>query len=129
MAYNSKFTAEQVIEAIKGTGGIQTKIAEKLGCHRHTVRKYIEDYVTVRLAYEDECEQPLDISESIVLGNINILAELQKRTGEIVDSSDAKWYLTKKGKGRGYTERQEITGADGGSLDIRVIGGANLDDI
>ena len=34
----------------------------------------------------------------------------------VVDSADAKWYLARKGKSRGYVERSEITGADGKDL-------------
>ena len=49
-------------------------------------------------AYADECEVVLDLSEMTIFKSI--------KAG---DSGDAKWYLTKKGKGRGYIDgRQEI---------------------
>ena len=40
--HNGTYTAAQFIAAIPGTGGIITKIAEKVGCAWHTAKKYIE---------------------------------------------------------------------------------------
>ena len=102
------FTAEQFIKAIPGTGGIVSLIAKKVGCTWHTARKYIDRYATVQQAWRDECEAVLDLAETQAIGAI--------RKG---DPQMVRWYLATKGKQRGYTERHEVTGAEGGA--VRVI--------
>jgi hypothetical protein len=37
------------------------------------------------------------------------------------DTSDAKWYLTKKGKKRGYGDAIELMGEGGGDIKIQVV--------
>jgi len=109
MGKNNHYLAQQFIDAIPGTGGIITAIAKKVGCDWHTAKKYIDTYATVGQAYQDECEKVLDLAESKVI--------------EMIHASDGqmvRYYLSTKGKRRGYTERQEITGADGGEVHIRV---------
>jgi hypothetical protein len=104
-----QYTAAQIIQAIPGSGGIISTISRKLGCSWDTVNRAIADYPTVKAAYDDECEKVLDMAESVLLKNI-----------EAGDSADAKWYLSRKGKRRGYVERQEVTGSDGGEILIRL---------
>jgi len=87
------YSTTQFIEAIKGSGGIVTTIAHRVGCTWHTAKKYIDTHPTVAKAYLDEQESILDMAEGVVFKNI--------RDG---DTQDAKWYLSKKGKHRGYGE-------------------------
>ena len=95
---NNGYTAQDFIDASPGTGGIVSAIARKVGCNWHTAKKWIDTKPTVAQAYADECESVLDMAESTVLKNI--------KGG---DSADSKWYLTKKGKHRGYVDsRQEL---------------------
>lgn len=101
---NEKFTAEQIIEAIKGDGeefkgsyGIKSEIANRLRCDRHTVDRYIEKYATVRRAYEEERERPVDMAE----------AQHFKKVQEGHWPS-IRYMLSTRGKDRGYVERQEI---------------------
>jgi len=103
------FTTEQFMSAIPGTGGIITAIARKVGCDWHTAKKYIDGYATIKRAYQDECETVTDVAE----------LELIKLV-KAGDLSAVKFYLSTKGKSRGYVERQEVTGADSGPLTIRV---------
>lgn len=123
MAGSNQYKASEFIEAIPGTGGIISTIARRVGCDWHTAKKYIDTYPTVNRAYEDERERVTDLAESVLVQNIKLAYKKQEDTKEPVDSSDAKWYLTRKGKSRGYTERQEITGAEGGPL---VVGNVQL---
>lgn len=106
------YTAQVFIDAISGTGGIVSAIARKVGCDWNTAKKYIDNYPTVRAAYDAECEAMLDLAESAVLRNIKLAAQ-----GE-GDTADAKWYLTKKGKRRGYGEAMEVTGEGGGPVQV-----------
>jgi len=107
-----RYTAQNFIAAIPGTGGIVSVIARKVGCEWETAKKYIDTYPTVRAAYDAECEAMLDLAESAVLRNIKLAAQ-----GE-GDTADAKWYLTKKGKRRGYGEAMEVTGEGGGPVQV-----------
>lgn len=91
-----QYKAEDFIEAIPGTGGIISSIAKKVGCTWNTAQKFIKEHPTVKQAYDDECEGMLDLSETVILSSI--------KSG---DSGDAKWYLSRKGKERGYAERIE----------------------
>ena len=106
------YTAQVFLEAIPGTGGIVSAIARKVGCDWNTAKKYIDQYPTVRAAYDAECEAMLDLAESTVLKNI--------KDG---DTQDAKWYLTKKGKRRGYGDSMEVTGEGGGPVVFRLTWG------
>jgi len=112
----SKYTAQEFIDAIAGTGGIVSAIARKVGCDWNTAKKYIDTYPTVRAAYDAECEAMLDLAESTVLKNI--------KDG---DTQDAKWYLTKKGKRRGYGDAVEVTGEGGGALVVKLTWGDSGD--
>ena len=110
------YSAQTFIDAIPGTGGIVSAIARKVGCEWNTAKKYIDTMPTVRAAYDAECEAMLDLAESTVLKNI--------KDG---DTADAKWYLTKKGKRRGYGDSMEVTGEGGGALVVKLTWGENAD--
>ena len=114
------YKAEDFIEAIQGSGGIISTIARKVGCTWRTAQRYIENHPTVKIAYADERESILDLSESVVYRNIALAQEIQK-TGLSADTSDAKWVLSRIGKDRGWAERQEITGKDGGPVEHRDV--------
>ena len=108
----SRYTAQDFIDAIPGTGGIISAIARKVGCDWKTADSWVHDFPTVRRVYDAECEAMLDLAESTVLKNI--------KDG---DTADAKWYLTKKGKRRGYGDAVELTGAEGGPVVIKLTWG------
>jgi len=104
MGRKPKRNAAEVIEAIDGTGGIKTTIAQKLGVTRHTVDGYLDRWVTVQQAYRDEVERVGDMAEMTLLKAI--------KDG---DTGAAKWYLSRVRRGK-FAKRQEITGSDGGPL-------------
>lgn len=108
----ANYTAQQFIDAIPGSGGIITAIARRAGCSWNTAKKYIDTYATVRQAYQDECEHMLDMAEAAIIRDI--------RDGE---TRTAKWYLTMKGRERGYapTERHEVKNE--GEITFRVVYG------
>jgi hypothetical protein len=116
-----KFSAEQIIEAIQGSGGIMSTIARKLQCDWYTAQKYIADHPTVKAAYDAERASILDLCESVVFRNVQLAQETQ-RGGTTGDTSDAKWILSRLGKDRGYSERNELTGKDGTPLEVIVKG-------
>lgn len=107
---NNGFTAEQVIEAVKGSRGFVTTIAKQLGCDRTYVYRLANKFPTVKQAIEEEREGVKDFAEGKLLQQIdagNITAII--------------FYLKTQAKDRGYIERQEITGADGNEVIIKVV--------
>jgi hypothetical protein len=104
-----KRTLEEVLLAIKGSGGIKTAIAQRLGVNRVTVDAYLLRWKSAQAAYDEENEITLDVAESVILGNIRAAAK-QVQAGEIADSGDAWKLLRLKGAARGYKEvsRQEV---------------------
>lgn len=101
------FTKEQVTEAIEGSAGIVSTIAKRLNCSWHTADKYVNRWECTRQAYANEEEHALDLAETKLLKLIN--AE---------DGTMIRYYLSTKGKRRGYVERRqaEVTGKDGGPI-------------
>ena len=107
---NGVYTAAQFITAIEGTGGIISSIARKVGCSWHTAKRYIDRMATVQQAYDNECQKVLDLAETVIIKDI-----------KDQDTQTAKWYLTMKGRDRGYaqTQRSEITGQGGGPIETK----------
>jgi hypothetical protein len=89
-----KFSNKNVIQALKKNNGLLTYTAKDLGCHYTTIRDYINSIPLIKAAYEDICEQILDISENVVRQDIV--------SGNV---ETAKWFLRYKGKHRGYVDR------------------------
>lgn len=91
-----KLTVKRILKAIENTGGLKTKIADKLGVHRHTIDRYENKYPTIKQALTDETNKILDKAESNIFQSINEGNE-----------DNSKWFLARKGKNRGYTEKTE----------------------
>lgn len=105
MVEQTKHTAEQVKAAIKGSGGIKTKIATKLGISRPTLDSYLQRWPTVKEAYEAERAVVDDVAESVVIDDIvnhkNVSTAMwwlrMKRSDEFAPQVDVtvKGYTTK----------------------------------
>ena len=119
----TKRSLEQVIDAIRGSGGIKKAIADRLGVSRNTVDNYLNRWRSAQGAYDEETEVFLDLAESILLMNLKLQHEQQRKKKEIVNSGDARWTLANRGGDRGYApkQRQEITGKDGGPLTFKEV--------
>ena len=113
MARPEAIDREELISAIWAAQGKVTVAAQRLGCTVRTIYNYANKYATVQNAI-DEARAMWD--EKLV-----DLAEL-KLFQEVNDGSAwaIKYALSTKGKSRGYVERQEVTGADGGALNVVV---------
>ena len=106
-----RWTQEQVLAAIRGSMGIMSTIAERLGrAGWHTAQRYVNRWEETRAAYADECERALDMSES------QLLKAVQAGDGQMI-----RFHLMTKGKNRGYVERSELSGPDGGPVAITII--------
>jgi hypothetical protein len=124
------YTVAKFLEAIRGDGregsptragcgGIITTVARRVGCDWHTASKWINEHDTLKRAFQDERERVLDLCETKLIDAIN--------SGDI---DSAKWMLSRLGRNRGYVERQEVTGKDGGpvqSLDLSKLTNSQLE--
>ncbi len=111
----SKIKSKQaVLDAIEGSGAIISKIARALDVGWHGAKALVEKWPETIQAMEDEQNRVLDMAESAILSSISTDKDL----------AAAKWYLSKKGKERGYGDSVAVTGADGGP--IRTAGALDL---
>lgn len=98
MGKRFEYTKEQVLTAIKSSGGIISTVQKKLGCMSwSTANKYINKWNETKKAYEDESEIVLDIAEGVVVKGI-----------QAGDAQLAKWYLSTKGRRRGYDVQAHV---------------------
>lgn len=109
MGAPQKYTAQEVIDAIVEEKGVLSQAGKRLGCTRQTVTNYIDRYPTVKAAFDEANETNVDYVESRLMANI-----------EKGDTTAIIFFLKTKGKHRGYVERQEITGQDGGKLEVEI---------
>lgn len=108
---SEKFTVTQFIEAIPGTGGIVSAIASRVNCDWHTAKKYIDIHPTVRQAWDDERKKISDKARHNIIGAIH--------EGDLQMS---KWWLqVMEQEEFNPPVKTQITGADNGPVEIRII--------
>ena len=105
MAQPEKFTAESIAQALIKAKGFISVAAKNLGCSPNTVRNYIKRYTTAKQAVFDAREEMKDFAESKLFSGIN--------DGNI---TAIIFFLKTQAKDRGYVERHEHTGENGGPL-------------
>ena len=103
------FTEDEVLAAIRGSCGIMARVAKNLSCEWSTARKYVERFESAKLAMDDELETVLDTAENNLFQAINSK-----------DIDAIKWFLSRKGRARGYADRTEFTGKDGGPIETNL---------
>ena len=109
--YNGKYTAQQFIDAIPGTGGVVSLVAERVGCAWHTARKYIDEYATVNRAWQNERNYITDLAR----GNIIDVIKNDK------DLQTSKWWVKVMDEEFRPPVRQEITGRSGGAIKLENV--------
>jgi Bacterial regulatory protein, Fis family len=115
---NPKYTDDQIEAALRASAGILSAAAVKLGCTPRTVRNYLDRSEQLRDVEAEILDQNLDLAETKLLTAI--------RDGNL---TAVIFYLKTKGKARGYTERAEVTGADGGPIDVTKLSDEELERI
>lgn len=91
-----RYTAADVIKALRETKGMVYMAAAKLGCSHTTIYNYIKRHTSVRVEYEHQRGELLDIME------------LKLREAALAGKPWAiQFGLRALGKGRGYVERTE----------------------
>jgi hypothetical protein len=113
-----KYTVEQIEAGLRAAAGIISAAAVKLNCTPRTIRNYLDKYPELREVEAEILDQNLDLAETKLLTAI--------RDGNL---TAVIFYLKTKGKPRGYTERAELTGADGGPIDVTKLSDEELERI
>jgi len=101
---------EEYAQAVTEAQGLISVAARRLGVSRSSVYDAAKNHVEVRQAIEDARERTTDLAEGKLFQKIN--------DG---DNTAIIFYLKTQAKQRGYVERQEVTGAEGGELTVRVV--------
>lgn len=102
-----RFTPEQVVAAIELTQGNVSLAARNLNTSRSTLYNYLIKYPELKQALADTRESMMDHAESAL------------RNAAIKGEGWAVCFMLKcLGKSRGYVERQELTGKDGGPIQV-----------
>ena len=104
-----RYTTAEVIEAIRVAKGIKMTAARHLGCTWWTVNNYCKRHPTVQKAYEETRQELIDLAES----------KLRQKVEKGADWA-IKWVLATLGKDRGWVERKEVTGAEGGPVRWKI---------
>mgnify|MGYP006278314503 CR=1 FL=1 len=106
MAY--KYPKALILDAIEGSDGCYSSVAQRLGCSRNTARRYVGLWKETRAAFEEAAEVTLDEFESILrrLARANNLRALE-------------FYMNAKGKSRGYG-RQLFEGTFDGRVEFEL---------
>ena len=104
----AKLSAEKLIPLIEEMNGNLSMVCRKLGVARNTVYRFIADKPTIQQALSDAREKMIDNVESTLYS---------KALGG--DTTAMIFFLKTQGKSRGYVERQEVTGADGGAVLVK----------
>ena len=103
------FTDDEVAKALRSTGGIRTNAALLLKCSPSTIKRYIDRSEALARIESEVVEHILDLAESKLVDVIN--------DGNL---TAIMFYLKTKGKHRGYTERHQVEGKDGGPVEIKA---------
>jgi hypothetical protein len=109
MAKREKLKPEQVVAALKETGGLVYLAAERLDCVAQTVYNYANRYPAVKEAMKHQKGRRLDTAEASLWKAI--------LAGE---AWAVCFYLKTQGKERGYVERTELVGGGGDTAPIRI---------
>ena len=103
-------TCARIIEALKETKGLLTLAARKAGVSYSTVNRYAREFPSVQEAVREAKESLLDFAEG------KLYEQMSKSNLTAII-----FYLKTQGKGRGYIERQELTGAGGQPIKTEII--------
>lgn len=110
MGRTAKLNKAKVANALHESKGAVYLAAKRLGVSHTSIYTYVkkyEDIADIKNYYDGEL---------VDIGEIALRSAVTNKEPWAV-----KYILSTKGKDRGYTERSEVTGADGGPVPIRFI--------
>ena len=104
-----RVTDKRMLDAIKKNGGAIYLAARELGCAPNTIYNRMEKVPAMKQAVEDARGEVVDYAEQKLR-----LAVLNGEPWAVA------MVLKTLGKHRGYVERQEVTGAESGPIELVV---------
>lgn len=113
------YSKSAFLRALKGSGGIKARIADKLKCDRGTIDNLLNrpDWEDVRSAYITEVDETADIAEQ------SIRDAMEDDSDRAVATLNARWYLSKVRRER-FGDDRTVT-VQGGDKPIQTVN-ANL---
>jgi len=105
-----RFKLKDVEAAMRASGGLRTVAAAKLGCSNATITNYCRKHPVLKEIEDEITERHLDLAEHKLISAI--------KEG---DMTAIIFFLKTKGRHRGYSQRMEVTGADGGPIQTELI--------
>lgn len=99
-----------LIAAIRKANGNVSLAAQAIGCSRTALYDRISADTDLQKAIQECRDRRLDIAEDYLWAAV-VRGEFPA----------IRFFLMTQGKTRGYTERQEVTGANGESITIRFV--------
>lgn len=103
----------ELLDAVRGSGGLHSEIAKRANCAPATVSKAIARWPALASAVLREEEEKKDFAETKVFEHMN--CEDPK-----ISLKAATWFLERKARDRGYGNKTEI------SADINGIGTVSI---
>jgi hypothetical protein len=101
----ARVTDAQIEEAITHAGGLYSLAAARLGVTASTVARRVLKSERLQEAVRSASDKSLDLAESALMKAV-----------EAGEAWAVCFFLKCKGEGRGYVERQELTGKNGGPI-------------
>jgi hypothetical protein len=100
-----RYTDDQLAEALTACKGMVFLASRRLGCSHHTMDARVKKSRRLQAIVDEQAGLVLDTAETKLFSAV-----------AAGDLGAIKYILSTKGTRRGYVERQEITGGDGGPL-------------
>ncbi len=116
-------TKQRFLKALEGSGGIKSRIAERLECHPSAVRHALSqpDWDDVRERYFEECESVKDAAEKAIKNAI-------ESDDPQLATQNARWYLARKARERGFGDESKLV-MEGGDKPIKMNNAISLDEL
>lgn len=113
----ARLTDAQIAAGLRAQRGNISATAEALGVDRRTIYRRVTDNTELEAIWKEARESLIDVAESALLKLIN-----EGNVAAII------FALKTQGRARGYSERLELTGADGGAIKVKAFIGVSPDD-
>lgn len=113
-----RLTIQQIEDALTKTAGNISQAAKALGVNRNTLYNRINKSAQLATVLQNTREELVDIAESALRREV-----LNGNMTAII------WTLkaSPAAKARGWSERQEVTGADGSAITVKVVYDDDID--
>lgn len=100
------FRVQEIVEALKVSKGLKAVAARQVGCSYAQMRHFCETNASIKAECEAQLEAVLDTAQ------LQVIAAASRG-----DMGACMFLLKTLGRSRGFSERTEVTGKDGGAIE------------